>query len=253
MTPEPASLPFHPDKTLTDYLGRFPRLEAWFDILMSKPRAGWSWRGVPVERAETIGEHSRKLYAGARLYPGQGLDRDRMGLLAYFHDIGEAIIPDITMHDNVSKAEKFELEKRAVHEIAASLGPGGDTLIDLWMEQETRQTPEGVIVHQLDQLDGFVMAVNYYRQGYNIDDYVATTERWLKDPLIHSLYERIFAAMDEPGDAYEIYAQGLRDGMAQNRMSSGAALEATKDIAGFTRILRRAATLDDTQKIPTPD
>lgn len=111
------------------------------------------------------------------------LDVMRCVKMALVHDIGEAIVGDITPRCGVSEADKFKLEEevsnvkntktnvifQAVKKIASFVQPVvGNEWESLWREYEAATTPEARAVKQLDKFDMIAQAASY-EQKYGLD------------------------------------------------------------------------------------
>ena len=80
--------------------------------------------------------------------------------MSIFHDLGEAIIGDITPADNITKEEKHHLELNAINELTKPI-KRREKLIDLWHEYEKSITPEAKFVKACDKLDMALQATFY--------------------------------------------------------------------------------------------
>lgn len=67
---------------------------------------------------------------------GQEFDMGRVIKMALVHDIGEAIIGDITPHAGISDEEKFRMENDAVKKISDCVPHLNGEIYDLWREYE---------------------------------------------------------------------------------------------------------------------
>ncbi len=161
---EKAEIPIHllPQDDAT------PLIETWYEIVHLKQlyRQGWILRGIPPEHCESVAEHSfgNAMLCLLLLSRHPELDALKVLKLALIHDLGEAYVGDITPQDSVSKEEKNRLETDAVTKILSKL-PGGDALIEDWMEYERQETPEAKFVKQIDRLELAMQASVYHSQG----------------------------------------------------------------------------------------
>ncbi len=122
-------------------------------------RAGWvrAGHGAP----ESVAAHSWAVSFLALLRCPPGLDRERLLVMAILHDLAEARVGDITPHDGVPPAEKHAREAAAMNELLADR----PDLLAVWEEAEARQSPEAVLLKQLDVLDMKLQAEHYSRTG----------------------------------------------------------------------------------------
>lgn len=116
--------------------------------------------------------------------------------MALVHDIGEAIIGDITPSDGISRGdlysplpivsqmanvfaeEKHVREKLAVEFVACTLRLAdplyADEIVDLWSEYEQAETAVARLVHQIDKLECIDQAIIYEeRSGKDMSEFMA--------------------------------------------------------------------------------
>jgi putative hydrolase of HD superfamily len=122
-------------------------------------RKGWQIRGI--EDAESVSDHSYQLALMALVLAEKhpdSVNRDHCVALALVHDLGEAIVGDITPHDGISEDDKHQRELEAIRQI--------DELIELdveslWNEFEACETPEAQFVKSLDKFEMWFQARTY--------------------------------------------------------------------------------------------
>lgn len=121
---------------------------------MKKPRSGWVIRGISEQIAETVFEHTKKVFRSTRLYSlfHPLLDANKMGKMSLYHDIAEYREKDYTP-DEISKQEKFEREKNVIEDLVRRFPGKFDEVYVLWLEFEEGKTSEAVAVRQLDIMD----------------------------------------------------------------------------------------------------
>jgi putative hydrolase of HD superfamily len=128
--------------------------------LKNLPRAGWERCGV--RPCESVAEHSFGVSVLALvLSRAAGVDRGKCLALAVAHDLAEAIVGDITPRDGVAPVEKHRREREAIESMAQMLGH--DELAALWEEYEQGQTPEAMLVRDLDSIEMAWQAMQYRR------------------------------------------------------------------------------------------
>lgn len=148
-----------------DTIGRLKTLE----------RTGWV--RAKIDRPETVASHMYRMAVmsacvdnttassdGASLPP---LNLQHCTLMAIAHDMGEALVGDITPHDGVSNQDKFCREETAMKHIRDVLLGGnefGHLFYNLWLEYEAQETPESQLVKQFDKLEMIVQAYEYERE-----------------------------------------------------------------------------------------
>uniref|UniRef100_A0AC34FJ50 5'-deoxynucleotidase HDDC2 n=2 Tax=Panagrolaimus sp. ES5 TaxID=591445 RepID=A0AC34FJ50_9BILA len=139
------------------------------DALKHLVRTGWIHFKVP--QPETVSGHMYRMAILAMTLSGEdpSLDAIRCVKMALVHDIGEAIVGDITPRCGVSEAEKFKLEEDAVKKIASFVPTTlGNEWEALWREYEAAETSEAKAVKQLDKFDMIAQAFSY-EQKYGLD------------------------------------------------------------------------------------
>ena len=143
-------------------------IEAWFEIVHLKQlfRQGWLKRDMSTDLCETVAEHSfgNAMLCLLLLNDHPELDGYQVLKLALIHDLGEAYVGDITPHDNVDRDDKIRMETEAVQLILGKL-PGGQKLINDWLEYEQQSSPEARFVKQVDRLELAMQASVYQHQG----------------------------------------------------------------------------------------
>jgi len=145
-------------------------------------RTGWVQHQVP--EPETVASHMYRMAMLAQLLPPP-IDHGRCIKMALAHDMGEAIVGDLTPSCGIGEAEKFDREMKAMNEIAL-LVPGaiGSEWRELWLEYEAGATAEALAVKQLDKLDMIVQAFEYEQAqaqvGLNLEQFFTGTEGYFK-------------------------------------------------------------------------
>jgi putative hydrolase of HD superfamily len=123
-------------------------------------RQGWVER--KVHDPESVADHMYRMGVLAMLCPDKSLNRDHMIRMAICHDMGEALIGDITPQMKVPKEEKFQKEHEAIQKMARMLpGANGEEVLAMWNEYEAQATPEAKFVRDLDLLEMIAQAHFY--------------------------------------------------------------------------------------------
>lgn len=153
-------------------------------------RTGWVDRGVPLEKVESVADHSllTALTAWIAAAGDDTLDRDRVLKLALVHDLAEALIGDAPPYDPEDVPDRVDVEavraffsvrhlrspanaaaKRAAERDAAdrllALMPAAvaPEFRGLWEEYDAQATPEARFVKQVDRLEAYLQARDYAR------------------------------------------------------------------------------------------
>ncbi|GMR58774.1 hypothetical protein PMAYCL1PPCAC_28969, partial [Pristionchus mayeri] len=157
------------------------------DSLKHLKRTGWVKCGVP--EPETVACHMYRMAILSWSLKGElaSIDIERCLKMSLVHDIGEAIVGDITPHCGVSDGDKHAKEKMALDQIA-SLAPNGagEEWTALWAEYEAHQTNEAKVVKQLDKFDMIAQAFDYeLKYGIDLQQFFdSTTKCFHSEPFV---------------------------------------------------------------------
>ena len=132
-------------------------------------RSGWNeqhWN-IKAERLESVAEH---VYGTCILaiamqseFP-HDIDINKVVKMLILHEIGEAIIGDITPTDGTTEQEKERIEHEAMAKVLSSLRDK-DELFDLLLEFDAHKTNESLFASRIDKLEADIMAKYYQDQG----------------------------------------------------------------------------------------
>ncbi|KAK3235288.1 hypothetical protein CYMTET_54499 [Cymbomonas tetramitiformis] len=153
--------------------------------LKTSPRAGWL--RFQIDHPESIADHMYRMSIMAMVAGREnGYDQSKCIKLAIAHDIAEAIVGDITPHDNVSKEEKHRLELAAINKICDSLGAqaAGKELKALWEEYESGETEEAKLLKDLDKVEMILQAHEYEQaQSVGLSEFFDSVKDKFKTPI----------------------------------------------------------------------
>ena len=143
-------------------------------------RTGWVRSGV--ESPESVAAHSWGMAVLAlKLCPSE-LDLLRVLQLCLVHDLPEAVVGDLTPHDDVST--KAEDERQAMQALAPEWLP----LLD---EYTAQATAEAVFVKSLDKLDMGLQAMKYeHAQGMDLTEFLDSARNAVVEPFLELLDDR---------------------------------------------------------------
>ena len=154
--------------------------------LKKTPRTGWVKRHV--KNPESIADHMYRMSLMALLMEGntQGYDYSHCVKLAIVHDLAECIAGDITPVCGISGAEKHQMERAAMDQIAEMLGdcPAAKSIRALWEEYEAGETQEAKLVKDFDKIEMIVQAGEYERDqpGVELQEFFdSTAGKWRTD------------------------------------------------------------------------
>ena len=131
-------------------------------------RKGWIIKQIPG-RIESDAEHCFSMQMLAlEIMCKNDLKLDQLKVLKMiaYHELGEIDVGDITIHDGISKAEKYKLELAEIDKIAKkSKMP---EILELWLEFEENKTPEAQFVKLIDRYDA-VLYSKIYKDEQNLN------------------------------------------------------------------------------------
>lgn len=134
-------------------------------------RKGWLMREVPSPRLESVGDHTLQLMMLASIITkelGIEVDLKKLMELLLIHDIGEAIIGDISDVEKDANIKKLK-EKEAVKNILSNLNNiNANYYYQLWLEMESKETDLAKFAYSLDKIDAVIKA-GIYEKEYNIN------------------------------------------------------------------------------------
>mgnify|MGYP001586262197 FL=1 len=151
-------------------------------------RTGWVLRKVP--NSESVADHSFRVSVMALLLSEKfKLDVNKCVQMALIHDIAEAVIGDITIHDKITNKEKHKFEDRAMK----SLFVKNRDILGLWNEYEERKTPEAKFVYQIDKLETLLQAFEYSRKYKKLDlsEFWENFGKKIKDPELTKIVKML--------------------------------------------------------------
>ena len=138
-------------------------------------RTGWIQSNIPAKRLESVSDHTLKVGMLASLITRElnlkEIDLTKLLEMAFIHDLGEIKIGDISTTEIKTakdKQSKYEKELVAVTEILSILSPEiKEHYLSLWLEFESQNTKEAILLKQIDKLDA-ILKSHMYESTYNI-------------------------------------------------------------------------------------
>ncbi len=173
-----------------------PWITAYYEFAQLKQlyRQGWLKRGLPLERCESVAEHSLGV-AVLAVWLSQSfkpeLDVTKVLIMALFHDFGEIYTGDLIPSDEINADEKHHREKQSIQQVLGKL-PDGARYLAVWEEFEQGETLEARFIRQIDRLEMTLQASIYGLQGL-IDpgEFYRTTEQALPDPQLLTIFREL--------------------------------------------------------------
>ena len=139
-------------------------------LLKKIKRSGWWVAGI--KDPESVADHSFGVAMLAMLLGIRtGRDVGRCVIMALVHDMGEAVIGDITPSDGVPASQKDNLERAAAQKIFADVDDDG-LLLGLWEEYTAGSSQDARFIKELDKLEMALQADQYEKaRGNSLDDF----------------------------------------------------------------------------------
>lgn len=139
--------------------------------LKNLQRSGWLMKNAHDKnsgRVESDAEHTFSMAVLALEIINKeklDLDTEKVLKMIVYHELGEIDVGDFTPYDNITKQEKYELEKQCI----ARLANENDMpeILDLWVEYEACESPEAQFVDEIDRLDAVLQSKIYSKEVDN--------------------------------------------------------------------------------------
>lgn len=153
-------------------------------------RRGWELRGL--DDPESVADHSfgvavLAMLLGARM----GRDLGRCVMMALVHDLGEAVIGDITPSDGVPASQKEKIEREAARKIFAEVDDDG-LLMGLWEEYATASSQDALFIKELDKLEMAFQAYHYEKErGHKLDDFFTYVDERIDSDEIGAIFNAL--------------------------------------------------------------
>lgn len=163
-----------------------------FTHLKNIYRQGWltSLLGMQYEnKIESVADHSWAVTMLAMAIIEKyrlDLDIEKCMKLAMIHELGEIYAGDF-IPNQVSKEEKHRLEEKAVDELIDSIEFDND-FKKLWLEYESKESPEADFIKQVDKLECILQAGSYGLNSKYIKGADTITLPCLKD-ILYDVYK----------------------------------------------------------------
>ena len=150
------------------------------------PRAGWLNSGL--NNVESVAAHSWGVSYLSLILAPDSLNKEKVLSMSIIHDLGEALVGDITPLDGISKKEKHKLELEAVNKLTNSVTER-EKIIKLWLEYEDNSSPEAKFVKACDKLDMALQATYYSSKNndFNPEEFIQSALEKIDDECMRLL------------------------------------------------------------------
>ena len=129
-------------------------------------RQGWLKARIGIKhknKCESVADHS----FGMAILALSIIEKYKLKLdilkcikMCLIHEFGEVYAGDFTPFDNITKKDKYEVEKKALRIILESIDFDND-FMKVWEEFEERKTSEAQFVKNIDELEFLLQATSY--------------------------------------------------------------------------------------------
>lgn len=153
-----------------DNFGNSMRFYLLTTELTRRIRAGWDkdhWN-VQAPRLESIAEHvyavimlAISIQANFKLK----INLERVIFMLAIHEIGEALIGDITPFDGITPEEKERLEHEAMYKVLEGLATR-EELYAMLLEFDEHKTPDAIFAYYCDKLQANIQSKWYQDNGF---------------------------------------------------------------------------------------
>lgn len=136
--------------------------------LKNLQRTGWLMRNAhdsKTNRVESDAEHTFSMSMLALEIISKeklALDTEKVLKMIVYHELGEIDVGDFTPYDNITKQEKYDLEKQCIARLANENNM--PEILDLWVEYEACESPEAQFVDEIDRLDAVLQSKIYSKE-----------------------------------------------------------------------------------------
>jgi len=148
-----------------------------------------------MEHPESVADHSYSMaIMGMVISDLENYDSEKILKMILLHDLAESKIGDYTPNQ-ISKENKITIENNAYDEII-------DTLPDaiklqygtIWEEYQNQESPESIIVHQIDKLEMVLQAKMYQKEGASleaVESFFKSAENEITYPKLKEILNQI--------------------------------------------------------------
>ena len=158
------------------------------------PRQGWIDK-LSLENSESVADHSYSMAViGMVISDLENYNSEKILKMILLHDLAESKIGDYTPKQ-LSKEKKNKLENNAFNEIIKSLPDSiKSQYLQIWQEYQKNNSPESMIVHQIDKLEMALQAKIYEKDGYSqekLEGFFESAKLDITDPKLKELFTKI--------------------------------------------------------------
>ena len=150
-------------------------------------RNGWKQWRVDVTRLESVAEHiyGCQMLAFAMISEFQlDINLEKVLIMLVFHELGENVIGDYTIHDNITKEEKYKKEWQAICNILSPL-KNKEYVLNLLDDFMHKRSKEALFAYYIDKFECDIQCKYYDEMGFCDMNEVRKCENLLEDLRRH--------------------------------------------------------------------
>jgi len=157
-------------------------------------RQGWMDK-LSLKHPESVADHSYSMAIMGMIISDLGnYNSEKILKMILLHDLAESEIGDYTPNQ-ISKEDKIIIENNAYGKILSTL-PESIKLqyTQIWNEYQDQESPESIIVHQIDKLEMALQAKMYQKQGSSkdaVESFFKSAENEITHPKLKDILNQI--------------------------------------------------------------
>ena len=157
-------------------------------------RQGWMDK-LSLKNPESVADHSYSMAIMGMIISDLGnYNSEKILKMILLHDLAESEIGDYTPNQ-ISKEDKIIIENNAYGKILSTL-PESIKLqyTQIWNEYQDQESPESIIVHQIDKLEMALQAKIYQKSGKTMEDiepFLESAKRSITNKKLKELFTKI--------------------------------------------------------------
>ena len=157
-------------------------------------RQGWLDK-LSIEHPESVADHSYSMaIMGMVISDLEKYDTEKIMKMILLHDLAESHIGDYTP-GQIRKENKIKIENNAYDEIISTIPDIIKLQYDkIWEEYQKQESPESIIVHQIDKLEMALQAKMYQKEGAHVEaveSFFKSAESEITHPKLKEILNQI--------------------------------------------------------------
>ena len=157
-------------------------------------RQGWMDK-LSLKHPESVADHSYSMAIMGMIISDLGnYNSEKILKMILLHDLAESEIGDYTPNQ-ISKEDKIIIENNAYGKILSTLPESiKSQYAQIWNEYQDQESPESIIVHQIDKLEMVLQAKMYQKQGSSkdaVESFFKSAENEITHPKLKDILNQI--------------------------------------------------------------